>query len=285
MNQRLAGRGSRFEVSTNTRDPSLQLVFADPAGTLTQLGLSIPSVVPTFYGKANLDRYQVLLVSVKFVQGESARLVGMRQRLLIGQNQPGGDGGSNPYPVYTPVVTPEWHFSDGNVSWHLRRMALETVASQSIYNAAELAFRTSDTPSVLFENAPVQSGGYAAPYGGAIPGNVLLPEFGDFHDMRFPWQDDHAWDSMDVEIRGPCAINLYASIRQTNPSTRTPLVIGSANPNVLVPEEQFLLNFSQSVYTRIAGSLIFERANFVPATQDLVECDPGNVPANTEKCT
>jgi hypothetical protein len=119
-------------------------------------------------------------------------------------------------------------------------------------------------------------GGYAPPYAGRPPGTVLIPEFGNFHDLRFPWKDDHAWESLDIEVEGPCAIELYASVQQTNPSTRPILDLTSLGGCCcgLPPEEQFIQTFTNAVYTRIAGSLIFEEANFVPENYPKVAKDP-----------
>lgn len=276
------GRGTRFEVSTNTRDASLQLVFADPYGSLTQLGLAIPSAVPSFYSDPKnpkwMNRYLALLASQKFGPGEKFRLVGMRQRVLIGALA--GLSESNPgYPVYCPVTTPEWHFSDATISWHLRRVELSTIANRNLNNAAELNFRRADTAAILFENAPAQVGGYGPPFGGQPPGNVFLPDLGSFHDMRFPWMDDHAWDSMDAEGEGPCAIELYASIQQTNPDTRPVLSLGGTPVNVLPPEEQFLQAFPSAIYTRIAGSLIFQTSSMHVNPTDVIECPPDCPPS------
>jgi hypothetical protein len=243
---------------------------------LTQLGLAIPSAIPTFYPQVYANRYLALLVSVKFAVGETARLVGMRQRVLLGTSLPPGGESSNPnYPIFFPQVTPEWHFQDGNISWHLRRVPLQGVYNSNEFDGAESSFRVSDTPCILFENAPAQLGGYAPPNGGVPPNDVLLPEFGDFHDLRFPWVNDHAWDSLDIEVQGPCAINLYASIKQTNPSTRLTIPSGTcACP--LPPEEQFIQQFPTAIYTRIAGSLIFERANLYAEAKQI---EPNNNPA------
>lgn len=259
-------RGTRYEVSTNTRDPSLQLVFGDPYGTLTQLGISVPSAIPTFYTKTPwANRYLFLLASARFTYGQIGRVVGMRQRVDIGQIAHNTEPPSN-IPVYTSQVTPDWHFTDGNISWHLRRVPLEQVYTANAFNGPELMFRRSDTPALLFENAPAQPGGYAPPDGGQPPGNVVIPEFGNFHDFRFPWLDDHAWESLDIEVRGPCAIQLFASVKQTNPATRpTPgTAWTSAQLAVLPPEEAFLQAFPNAVYTRIAGSLIFEQESMYP---------------------
>lgn len=264
-------RGSRFEISTNTRDPNLQLVFADPYGSLTQLGIPIPVGIPSFYSQNYANRYLFLLVSVKFAEGETARLVGMRQRVLIGTSVPNGEGDlAYNYPIYIPQTTPDWHFSDANISWHLRRVPQLGGGLANAGNAAELAFRQSDTPSLLFENAPGDVGGYGPPDGGRPPGDVVIPELANFHDLRFPWSNDHAWDSLDIEIQGPCAINLYASVQQTNPDTR-PALSGSAT--LLLPEEQFIATYTSAIYTKIAGSLIFERPNLYAEAPQLPSCD------------
>lgn len=271
--RRNSARGTRFEVSTNTRDASLQLVFSDPSGALTQLGIAIPKAVPTDSATAWENRYLIQLVSVSFAEGERARLVGMRQRLLIGQLL-----GSTPaVPVYTDVKTPDWHFTDGNVSWHLRRLSLEDTFVPNVNNAAEQMFRTSGGPALLFEQDPVT--GYTPPNGGKPPGNAVIPEFGTFHDLRFPWQDDEAWDSLDVEIEGPCRIVLYVSVRQSDPVTRPSLNLNQEGLstdaiNVILPEERFIQSFTNAIYTRVAGSLIFEGANFYPEPYEITDPVP-----------
>lgn len=224
----------------------------------------------------------MLLASRKFTYGESARLVGMRQRVLIGGViSADGSDASN---IYMPQTTPEWHFSDANISWHLRRVPLEDIYNYNVFNDSELMFRTADTASLLYENAPLQTGGYAPPNGGQPPGDVVIPEFGNFHDLRFPWVNDNAWKSLDIEIQGPCAINLYASIQQTNPSTRPVLPPGltAAQLALLPPEDQFVYTFAPFgiVYTRIAGSLIFETANMVPEQPEMIQ---GSEPSLLEK--
>ena len=266
-------RGSRFEVSTNSRDPSLQLVFSDPSpGSLTQLGLSIPAAVPAYYPQTWANRYLALLVSVSFTYGQAARLVGMRQRVLIGETLTQGEDELT-YNVYTAQTTPDWHFSDGNIAWMLRRVPLGRQFTASPSNTAELQFRSAQTPAILFENPPGVGNGYAPPNGGMPPGDVLIPDLGCFHDLRFPWQGFQAWDSLDIEIRGPCRVELYASIRQTNPESRPALASPStAQLAVLPPEEQFIAQYTNAVYTRIAGSLIFERASLYPIPEAPEDC-------------
>lgn len=272
MDTTRARRGTRFEITSSARDPNLQLVPADPYGSLTQLGIPIPSTVPSGAAYPWQNRYTFLLGITGFVQGETARLVGLRQRLLIGQYNDGGEGaGAFKYPVFLPVTTPEWHFIDATVSWHVRRLAVEPSYTANANNAAELMYRTAQMAALLYEQAP-SAGGYLAPYGGQIPGDPFVSDLGNFHDLRFPWTSDRAWDSLDVEVRGPCLIAFFASVAQTNPSTRV------ANPvtptiGVDIPEECFVSIYSNSVYQKIAGSMIFEIPNEFPENEQLRPCD------------
>jgi hypothetical protein len=276
-------RGTRFEVSTNTRDSSLQLVFADPYASLTQLGIAIPAAVPNFYPTTQgatpqpwANRYLILLASQGFTYGQVARLVGMRQRVLIGTTVGGGEGHPDAiYPTYIAQTTPEWHFSDANISWHLRRVPLEKRNVSNANNAAEQQFRQAQNPAVLFENPPGVGAGYAPAFAGQPPGNVLSPEFGTFHDLRFPWATDQAWRSVDMEFEGPCRIEFYASVQQTDPDTRPNINdtgITAAQLLTLPPEEQYVAAFEDAIYTRIAGSLIFEMAAMHKSPRAMIEC-------------
>lgn len=266
MRHRHDGRGSRHEVSTASRDPSLQLVKGDPYGTLTFMGLPVPPTPPTTAS----NRYLFLLASAQFNMNHVARLVGIRQFVTIGALVPNDEQGTI-YPIERPIVTPNWHFSDANISWHLRRYELQPNANFSEFNRSGTSFKNSSTPSLLFVKSPLEVGGYVPPL---PPGNVVVPDLGNFHDIRFPWEDDHAWDSLDIEIEGPCTIGLFASVQQTVPATRATLALPSPLPggiDCLDPEDAFILNFPLSVYKRVAGALIFED---VPFLEDLSNPQP-----------
>ena len=79
-----------------------------------------------------LDRFeQVLICWTAYIipVGQVAWVVGFRQIVTIGRLLPVGQSGdSGSYPVDITVETPTWHFTDGNVSWHLRAYS---AASQS----------------------------------------------------------------------------------------------------------------------------------------------------------
>lgn len=219
------------------------------------MGLPVPQNQPT--NPAN--RYLFLLASAQFEAGQVARLVGMRQYLTIGQGVAGAGADAATYPIERPVVTPSWRFPDGNVSWLLRRYDIRPNSNANEFNRSGQSYLMSGTPSLLYVNSPQQIGGYSPP---TPPGNVVMPDLGNFHDIRFPWADDHAWDSLDIEIKGPCTIGFFASILQTNPATRPTLNLTQPPPGgyeCIPPEEAFILNFTGSAYTRVAGALIFEQ--------------------------
>lgn len=219
------------------------------------MGLPVPPAPPPT--SSSNTRYMFQLARAQFNAGQVARLVGMRQYVTIGQGVENGED-STVYPIERPIVTPSWRFPDGNISWHLRRFELQPNTNANTHNRSGLSFRNSGTPALLYTRAPDEMGGYASV---RPPGNVVIPDLGNFHDIRFPWLSDRAWDSLDIEIRGPCSIGLFCSVQQTDPDSRVTLALTTPPAGgfgCLNPEDAFLLNFPDTVYTRVAGSLIFE---------------------------
>lgn len=269
-------RGTRWETSTAGRDPALALIQGNPYGTATGPGLIVPATPPTVNTYRN--RYLFMLAAWQFNAGEISRIVGMRQYVTIGAQVDAGL--TNPlldyqYPLELPITTPMWHFSDANISWHLRRVDPSPNANMSVFNRPNLRFRLTESPALLFEKSPAEVGGYVPPYGGRPPGNVVVTDLGAFQDIRFKWDDDHAWESIDAEIEGPCMVALFASVQQTSPGTRPTLrlpvpFLGGSLP----PEEAFLQDFPNAVYYRIAGSLIFEQENLFEEDDEQPWCSP-----------
>ena len=277
-------RGSRFEVSTYGRDPALALIKGNPYGTVTGPGLIIPATPPSVNVASN--RYLFMLAQWSFNVGEYARLVGMRQYLTLGALVPvtsDNPDDSYNYIVEQPVVTPTWHPSDATVSWHLRRTDIQPNVNIGAFNKPNYCYRQSDNPALLYENDFTQPNGYEPPFGGEPPGNIMVPDLGAFQDIRFPWSE-RQWESLGVEIEGPCRVALYASVQQTSPNMR-PVLPAPTVPfygGGLVPEEQFLLNYPQAVLYRIAGSLIFERQ---PMLRERGNIAPWNYPVNRRVAT
>jgi hypothetical protein len=83
------------------------------------------------------------------------------------------------------------------------------------------------------------------------------------HDLRAPWRDSPVWNSLNVNIRGPRRLSLYASVLQTNPSTRPTATFPASEPdNMTTPEEYFVKQYTGGgtgpIYWRVGGSLLVE---------------------------
>lgn len=271
-------RGTRQEVSTAGYDPALGLIYGNPNQSPTGPGLIVPQTVP-----ASGDRYLFVLAAFQLNAGEIARIVGIRQYLSIAAFPftSGGDAGpafDYRYVLEQPVTSPMWHFSDANVSWHLRRYTSQPQPRFNPNNQQNVAYKTSIQPALLYVSPPKL--GYSAPAGGRPPGTVLVPDLGSFQDIRFPWQNDKAWDrTLDVEVEGPATFAFYASVAQTNPDTRPVMTLPGTLPGgtstAFVPEELFIQNFPTSYYYRIAGSLIYETPSFYEDDDRPTWCRPG----------
>lgn len=255
------GSSTQFEVSTVGLDTSLQGIGSDPNGSPYYVGLRVPAVLPAFNIPKN--RYQFLLASASFAAGEVARLVGIRQLLTIGVdvNNPGNiEIGSCQYPVELEVTSPVWHFVDGNVFWSVVRVPPQQPVPNSL-NAEGLTFKFGTTPSLMYATTAAQAEGYTPPNGGMPPGTPVIPELAGFHDLRYPWYAPYDRRQLDIEIEGPCTIQMFASIQQTDPVHRCRLILPGQLPgglDVIPVEDRFLLNFTSAVYWRVAGALVFE---------------------------
>jgi len=265
-------RGTSHEISTVGFDQNLQTIGSDPYGSAYFVGISVPTTVLPKNG-----RYLFMLALSRIGANEKARLVGIRQLVTIVANIPNGVGAAQTiYPLELQVFSPFWHFTDANISWHLKKVAPLKRNTNNAFNAEGLQFQYAQTPALLFQKAPAEAGGYVAPYGGIPPGNNLLADLSNFHDLRFPWQSSQTWSELDTEFEGPCDIALFASVKQTDPATRPTLPVGlTDNQQRTMPEEdRFVYNFPQTIYGRIAGSLVFERNNQYPDPQQLSEKTP-----------
>lgn len=271
----------RYEVATAGVDEGLQGLSSDPFGGRSPVatGLRIPSFVNT-----PDTRYLVLLAS-KVIQNTKTRVLGIRQGLEIGLNIGPQLSLTVERPVTMLVTTPTFRFSDGaNVSWHLVKESMDRrTVQRPLTETDSWAFQNSDTPAFLYQsftassvsslgapiNYPVNLTGYVPPQypldWQTIAGLKVL------HDIRYPWQDDRAWDSIDERVDGNFRISLYASILQTNPATRPGIIYGGTiatdgTANGGPPEEDFIYKYTFGgegpavgpQFWRIYGSILFE---------------------------
>jgi hypothetical protein len=265
-------RGTRSELSSVGFDTSLQGVGGDPDGTGYAVGIRVPSPVSA----TTANRYLFMLARIRLGAFRKAHLVGIRQMATIGTLVSNGGSPAANYPLEMEIQSPFWKFTDGNISWHLRRIPLGFQQQANVFNGEGQSFLDSRTPSLLYLNAPGEAGGYAAP---KVPGVPLIGQLGTFYDLRWNWRDDHAFASVDTEIEGPCDIALFASVKQTNPETRTALVLPDSLPagSYSVPnEDAFVVNFPSAIYWRIAGALIFQEEEFYNEPKEGTECYGAN---------
>jgi hypothetical protein len=269
-------RGTRYEISTSGLDPALQGVWSDPFGGVYGVGLRVAQTLPTV--RTYKNRLLYMLAFARFGAHRKVRLVGVRQLLTIAALLPTGEG-SQPYILEKQVTSPTWHFTDATWSWHVMRVPPGRNPKSHPSNADGVAFQYATAPALLFQTDPNEAG-YKPPWAGRPIGTPVTPVLGNLHDIRFPWVDDRAPRSLDVEIEGPCDIVMFASGQQTNPDTRplVPAAPGGGFPygTTCLPEmDAFVGNYDlasiPTTYWRVAGSLIFEEENMIPRPRELVE--------------
>jgi hypothetical protein len=162
------------------------------------------------------------------------------------------------------VTSPVFRFPDGNVSWHLVKVAPTMLTSlafglppfQGIEN---VAWRMSETSALLAEIITLPAGNpFYVDLTNYIPPNLGHP-YGDsigqmktMQDMRAPWRADHAWGSLDIPVEGPGFFALMASVKQTAGVT----LPAPTNVQGTPAEYQFVSNYGPAVkYWRVAGAL------------------------------
>lgn len=242
----------RVVVGATTQfDPDKALVGSSPfAGDLTGNGIVLPAS-PTV---AQNRRYLCRVFGIEVNQDEFIVVHAMHQLLTIGAVYDVGDEQDpTQYTFEIPVTDPTWSFPDGNVSWHLRRIAPQRHMS-SIYT--DFAFappyasdREGLTAAIL---ARVPTAGAYLPLNGGMPYGEPVSSLGTFKDIRFPWVQVTA--DLQQRIDGPCQVVMFASVYQTDPDTRVqpPLV---ADGTYLRQEDRFLINHPESRYWRVGARM------------------------------
>lgn len=266
-------RPRQFESATTGFDDGLQLIGGDPMRGTSSVGLRVPSLPTPATQAGLLDRYLNLLAI--FSVGESAcvRIRGFRQLVTIGTRIATTVEGTTTFRDVEQLVTsPFWRFPDGNISWHLHLLGppnaqgLPTAIAPAV-DLPSFKLLMAEGPALLYgpgqppvgDGIYTDLGAYVAANGGRPPGVPIDAHLGTFYDLKTQWQTHGAWYSLDIPVRGPETIAFFASVRQTNPNTRTVIV----PPNPFFPaglssEEQFLLNFPAAQYWRVGGALIVE---------------------------
>ena len=236
-------RVDRLVVSSSQIDPALAFVGGSPfPGDLSSEGILIPSTPTT---KAS-TRYLVRLCGVAIPSGMVGRIQRVRLLLTIGADMSMGAGTNKLYHFELPVETPRWHLPGGNVSFHVRQLPLTEVWSgiaQDPANTNPVLSRDPNplTPALLGTIPGV--GGYT-PLNAGMPYGEPISGLGTMRDAsRFPWRS--IGRPIGIDVQGAVSIVLYASIYQSDPTSRQAYpgsVDGLADG--ICPEERFLLRMT-----------------------------------------
>lgn len=280
----------RVEVSSSGIDESLQGISSSPFASAfqTSVGLRIPTTALTSSNLAN-NRYLFCLATRTI--SKPTTIVGIRQLLTIGASLPrdGGEGPPATSPVTMQVVTPDFKFLDGNVSWHLVRES--AVSSRGNVpppstDAPSFRFRESPSSALLYETFTAAAGTTNPITGAPIfyptalttytPPSIwfawqaIAEDLFSFNDLRYPWDRKSSWNvAIPIDVGGEAQrISLYASVLQTAATAVTIPNYPATLPQsaVLSPEWQFILtNFNlipsaPTIYWRVGGALVFEDA-------------------------
>jgi hypothetical protein len=271
----------RYEPACTGLDPAFQGIGSSPYGDQSGMGLVwpfAPAHAPTEGHPLGVGPYLAVLDMFYVPSGMRKRLRGIRQlRTLRAITNPGSEDEA-PRPTEIVVTTPNWHFPDQYFSWHLRELPdtlLQRIRpATGPFDTQNFAFRMSvANAAILYENASFNAfdldargkpdfyhllTGYVPPNAGRPWGNPV-GKWGTFYDLRAPWNDSHAWSSLDIEIAGPCTVALFASCLQTNFASRTPITLpGTLISTGIAPEEAFAVNWSTAIEGRVAGQLVVE---------------------------
>ena len=260
----------RPELASQGIDEYAQGFTTDPFSSLDSTGLRVPAIVPFNEGATIANRYLFQLCSLTVSTGERVCIRGIRQMLEIGLAQ--AQSSLSNYPIILPVTTRNWHFVDGNVSWHLMRVPFQKRPRIPPTDADNFIFRSafpSGSGALLYEAAGFPAGhvnaqgrpdfyvnltSYVPPNGGFPYGTPLLPTI---HDIRWPWEDPHSSTTLRLFVDGPAYVVLFASVLQSASGRKLSGVTASNLQGM--PEETFLVNFSTAQtpvgYWRVGGMI------------------------------
>lgn len=235
------------ELASAAFDLDAQGVGSSPyLGDMANTGLLLPTAATT----SQQTRYLVRLLGIQIPVGRSIIIRGLRQLATIREVRE--LVGGQMVPVELEITSPLWHFTDANISWHVKWHADNQFARRS--DAAQVPGTDPDLigldTALLYQTlAP-----YAPPNGG-VPPSRDVPYLGTWRDMRWPWTNTE-WE-LNVFVPGPGLVVMYASVHQSNPATRPPS-LGATDAGALRPEDRFIQEFTNAIYGRVGGAMTVE---------------------------
>lgn len=263
------------ELVSASVDSDLQGIGATPyPGDFSSTGVRVPAA-------ATIDqshRYLIRLCGAEVPAGKAMIVRGIRQAVTIREDYVKLSEVGIPVGTFVferEVVSPWWRFMDGNVSFHLKWMQ-EVQSVRNVFDPLQLP---GTSPSMFGVDSallytPNPLGPFIGPYvppGAGIPPGRDVDFLGTIRELRYPWSNTD-WD-LNVPVVGPGVVVLWASVYQTNPTTR--IAMPQLTPPApftdpvtcgLRPEDQFLLQHPQAIYGRVAGALLLD---LFPCCQDM----------------
>jgi hypothetical protein len=292
----------RIEIASSGIDEAMQLMGSDPFGSRAHVGLRVPTLSTAALTTSNgppqwQNRYLFQACQYSVGEGSVGRIVGWRQLVTIGveltvplpQNPQGPQAPAAPNgkrAVEQLVTSPFWHFPDGDVSFHVTKMAGPNMQGAAFHSPppaavpAGTAFRWSMSPGLVWEAITLPAGdpfyvdltAYRPPNAGRPWGQPLNDgHLKSITDVRTQWLTHGAWSSLDLGVEGPATIIGWISVAQTDPTSPLRAIPGfppaTFYPNGLSDEEQFLLNFPLAQYFRVGMSLVVEIGQRAPVVE------------------
>lgn len=245
----------RLVVSSAQIDPGLTGVGGSPfLGDISSTGIVVPAT-PTV---SQDTRYLFRIFSVGLGPNQTAFIQSLIYYLWIGTDKTQPTGVCHFEQI---VTTPGWHLPDGNASFHLRRLNYSQQGRLSPFAAPPPI----GAPGTLITSSNGLTPGLLGNYVGAIytPLNAGMPYgegiagLGTTRDVRFPPNQSHNQD-LGLQVTGPGFIEGFASIWQSDPSTRINWAGSKDITDGLCPEDRFLVRFDQCRYWRVGGQMIVD---------------------------
>ena len=241
------GLRRRYDATTSGIDEYLQGIGGSPFGQAA-LGLRIPAL-PTPNPQS---RYLFLTNQQKLAPGEEIVVREIEVGWNLGVPQ-GSDAGN--VALEQAIVTPGFKGFDFNVSFHARFIGQDEVVRRVIgpYDTNNFSKLWAEGDALLYQGAAFNSSnldaltgrpdyyvtltGYVPPKLGRPWGQPLIPGLGTFYNVG-KYRES-------VYVRGPGTIAVFASVYQSDTSTRAVPTGpgGTVYQNGLAPDLAFLLNY------------------------------------------
>jgi hypothetical protein len=251
---------SIVEMVTESFDPDLLGVGSSPwQGDASSIGIRVPTGPTRF----QTERYWFRLLQVQIDKRRAIIIRGIWQYATIRASAQSSTPPCHGVPVELEVTSPGWHFQDANISWHLR-LENHKFTPESIYDANQ---PNGASPSVSGQDAALLYVPPFLPYrppGAGLPPGAAVDFLGTWRDLRY---QDPSSNELAIAVLGPGRLTFYASVHQTNPIERCPIIVP---PGVGRPEDQFVAAYEALgvpvTYGRVAGGLAVE---LFPCCEDL----------------